>query len=203
MTNPLKHLLGRCRDQDRLAPDAVEFLNSALFLDDLKNVICPCRIGRQSQIAHQRGPRFVAPIAQQDRPPGAPIGMKFLRNCHQMTHGMFSVWQSHNPLVAGSMFAQRDIFCRAVGKGQVEGGFSWTAAVIAPTSESLRPVTTSSCSIDNGPPVSMPQNAEAGPPKCRRGGRDSSASPPLTEERNRVRARLAATPSVPGNSHRD
>jgi hypothetical protein len=41
MTNPLKHLLGRCRDRDRLAPNAFEFLDPALFLDDLKDVIRP------------------------------------------------------------------------------------------------------------------------------------------------------------------
>ncbi len=41
MTNPLKHLLGRCGDQNRLATDAVEFLDFASFLDDSKDVIGP------------------------------------------------------------------------------------------------------------------------------------------------------------------
>src|ERR1700739_851251 len=84
MTNPLKHLLSRCRDQNRLAPNAIELFDSALFFDDSKDVVCPRRIGGQSQEIHQRSPRFLTPILQQDRPPGAPIGMKFLRNCQPL-----------------------------------------------------------------------------------------------------------------------
>src|ERR1700722_10987247 len=114
MTNPLKHLLGCCRNQNWLATDGVEFFDSALFLDNLKDVIRPCRIGGQSQETHQRGRRFLTPIAEQDSPPGAPIGMKFLRNRQQMTHGMFSVWHSYNPLVARGVFTQRNILCRTV-----------------------------------------------------------------------------------------
>jgi len=39
MTNPFKHLLSHCRDQNRLATDAVEFFDSAPFLDGLKDGI--------------------------------------------------------------------------------------------------------------------------------------------------------------------
>jgi hypothetical protein len=39
-----------------------------------------------------------------------------------MAHGIFPAWQSHGTFVAGGMFAEGYFLCRAVGKGQTEGG---------------------------------------------------------------------------------
>ena len=39
IADAFKHLRGRCRYQDRLATDSVEFFDSAPFLDDLKDEV--------------------------------------------------------------------------------------------------------------------------------------------------------------------
>jgi len=119
--DPLKHFLGRRGDQYRLATDAVDLLDPLLSLDDPKDVLCPCWIGRQPKEAHQRGPSLLATVSQQDRPSRATIGVEFLGHRQQMTHRMFLARQSHGPFVAGGMFAEGHVFCRAVGKGQAEG----------------------------------------------------------------------------------
>ena len=122
MTNPLKHLLGRCSNQNRLAADSVDLLDPLFPFDDLKDVAGPRGIGWQPQEAHQRGPRLLALVSQQNRPSRGPVGVKILRHRQQMTDRMFPAWQSDSPLVTGGMFAERHVFCRAVGEGQVEGG---------------------------------------------------------------------------------
>src|SRR5580658_108440 len=122
MTNPLKHLLSRCSNQNRLAADSVDLLDPLFPFDDLKDVACPRWIGRQPKEAHQRGPRLLATVSQQDRPPRASIGVEILGHRKQMTHRMFPAWQSHGSFVAGGMFAERHVLYRTVRKGQVEGG---------------------------------------------------------------------------------
>ena len=78
-----------------------------------------------AQEAHQRGPRLLAPVSQQDRPPRAPIGVEFLGHRQQMTYRMFPARQSHGPFVAGGMFAERDILCFChPGKVKLKVAFS-------------------------------------------------------------------------------
>src|ERR1700684_4052367 len=114
MTYPLKHLLSRCSNQNRLAADSVDLLDPFFPFDDLKDVACPRWIGRQPKEAHQRGPRLLAPVSQQDRLPRAPIGVKMLGHRQQMAYRMFPARKSHGPFVAGGMFAESDLLCLAV-----------------------------------------------------------------------------------------
>ncbi len=84
----------------------------------------PMSVRLAAQGSSPGGPRLLALVSQQNCPSRGPVGVKILGNRQQMAHRMFPARQSHCPFVAGGMFAERYILCRAVGKVKLKAAFS-------------------------------------------------------------------------------
>ncbi len=87
-----------------------------------KDVVGPCWVCWEAQKTDERGPRFLAPVAQQKHPAGSSVGVQFLRHGHQVADWMLPTRQHHRAFVAGGVLAERDVFYGAIGKGKAKCG---------------------------------------------------------------------------------
>jgi hypothetical protein len=90
-----------------VAADSVYLLDPLLLFDKSKDVVGPCWVCWEAQKTHERGPRFLAPVAQQKRPAGSSVRVQFLRHDQQVADRMLPPRQHHCAFVAGGMFAER------------------------------------------------------------------------------------------------